>query len=333
MYYFIDSTLLNSQLIVLNKRGLGFSKLKQNTNIRVVVKSGDNFYSFDDCHIDNTEDRRLRIPLPIVNWIKENFPVSVAFFAANADKKAPGVWKQDDINAFQRALQFPEHNKMDIPAETLDITLKQDKNGVNYLLIQEGFKITCENAELYLSAKALCSVLPYIISSVQNTSLKTGISKGSKACIIDQTTKWLPVSKYTATSFNHPGIYILRRKCDDGQYSYYIGKATNIKTRVISNGGKLSHPDEKELDDKQYDAIACISIRFDDILSVYDCLTENNKTKKLNPPVSKGSQVDYALYSIEDIAIHVAAMIMLSEGKRLDNKQYRKYTSEQIAQF
>lgn len=330
MYYFIDSTLLNHQLIILNK--LGFPELEKNTNIRVVVKSGDNFYSFDDCHIDDTDDRRLRTPLPIVIWIKENFPVSVAFFAANADKKAPGVWKNKDIAAFEKALKSPEH-KMDIPAETLNITLEQDENGVNYLLIQEGFKITCENAERYLSAKALCSILPYIISGVQNTSLKTGISNGRKAYIIDQTTKWLSVSEYTATPFNHPGIYILRRKCDDRQYSYYIGKATDIKTRVMRNGGKLSHPEEKELDDKQYDDIACISIRFDDILRVYDCLTENNETKEQNPPVSKGSQVDYALYSIEDIAIHVAAMIMLSEGKRLDNKQYREYTSEQIAKF
>ena len=34
------------------------------------------------------------------------------------------------------------------------------------------------------------------------------------------------------------------------------------------------------------------------------------------------------LYAIEDIAIHVAAMILKSEGKKLDNKQYRTYTSE-----
>ena len=44
--------------------------------------------------------------------------------------------------------------------------------------------------------------------------------------------------------------------------------------------------------------------------------------------MSRGSETDNALYAIEDIAIHVAAMILKSEGKKLDNKQYRTYTSE-----
>ena len=57
-------------------------------------------------------------------------------------------------------------------------------------------------------------------------------------------------------------------------------------------------------------------------------MEDKNKTLEINPGVSRGSETDNALYAIEDIAIHVAAMILKSEGKKLDNKQYRTYTSE-----
>ena len=44
--------------------------------------------------------------------------------------------------------------------------------------------------------------------------------------------------------------------------------------------------------------------------------------------VYKHFKGDY--YLVEDIAIHVAAMLLRSEGKKLDNKQYRSYTSQWI---
>lgn len=330
--YFIDSTLINYNLIVLEKFIITPipDELEMNKNIRIKLKTNEKTFIFENCHIDNTTKRRLHIPNDIITWIRCNFPFSTAFFESHYNEQKIGIWKKKDIETFYDALNKKiDKNtncqiKMDIPGETLLLSWEKDDIG-NYLLIEKGFAITQENATEYLSEKALASILPYIFTSVENTSSTDLSSNGSKCYIIDQTTDWLSVEKYSTTSFNHPGLYLLRRKIENGDYAYYIGKAANIKTRIIKNKDKLSHQDEKYEDNKQYDDITCISIKLDDILNLIDI---SYVTPLNNPGVKKGCNIDNALYAIEDIAIHTVAMILLSEGKKLDNKQYRSYTSE-----
>lgn len=215
---------------------------------------------------------------------------------------------------------------MDVPRETLEISWETIGDNTPYLLIKEGFRITTENATKYLSEKALASILPYIFTSIKNTSISESREEGKKCYIIDRTTDWLSAKDYSETAFSHPGIYLLRRKIDNG-YAYYVGKATDIKNRIKKNDNKISHPEEKDEENKQYDDIACISIKFDDLKKLYGVLNDESCTDQSCPPVERGSDTDNALYAVEDVAIHTVAMIMRSEGKRLDNKQYRNYTS------
>lgn len=330
-HYFIDATLIRSNLISLKKFYITPipDELKQNKNIRIKIKDNEKLYTFKECHIDNTENRRLHIPNAIITWIRNNFPFSTAYFEANENPKI-GIWKKKDIQTFYNALnksidkKTNKRIKMDIPGETLLLSWKQDDMGC-YLLIEKGFSITQENVTEFLSEKAIASVLPYIYTSVANTSSMDLSSDGNKCYIIDKTTPWLDVSQYSKTSFNHPGIYLLRRKLDNGEFAYYIGKAADIKNRIVKNDDKISHPDEKYEDNKQYDSIACVSINFNDIAKLYG---SSEITPINNPGVQRGSRIDNALYAIEDVAIHIVAMILLSEGKMLDNKQYRGYTSQ-----
>ena len=332
--YFIDSTLINHNLIILEKFIINPipDELKENKNIRIKLKNDEKIYSFENCHIDNTKRRRLRVPDDVISWVRSNFPFSTAFFESHFNEQKIGVWKKRDIETFYDALKKEidkksnKRIKMDIPGETILLSWENDEIG-NYLLLEKGFSITQENATEYLSEKALASVLPYIFTSVANTSASNLTSDGSKCYIIDKTTPWLSVKQYSETSFSHPGLYLLRRKLVNGEYAYYIGKAADIKSRIVKNGDKVAHPDEKYEDNKQYDEIACISINFDDLANLYG---NTNKTPKNNPGVKRGSDIDNALYAIEDIAIHTVSMILLGEGKKLDNKQYRNYTTPWI---
>lgn len=337
-HYFVDSTLLNSQLIVLNKFIINPipEELGKNQDIRVkLYMDNDHIYCFNKCHIDDTEKRRLRLPDEIMFWIRETCAFSVAYYESHYSESKIGVWKKADIKNFYKCIN---HNmdkktgktiKMDIPGETILLSWEKDVKG-SYLLIRKGFVITSENATQYLSKKAIASVLPYIFSTIKNTSIANTKTDGKKCYIIDRTTNWLSVKKYSETSFSHPGIYLLRRKTDNNEYAYYVGKAADIKNRIVKNGDKVSHPDEKDEDNKQYDDIACISIKFDDLMKLFGTLSDDNITSENNPGVRKGSDIDNALYAVEDIAIHVAAMILHSEGKILDNRQYKTYTSQWV---
>lgn len=55
---------------------------------------------------------------------------------------------------------------------------------------------------------------------------------------------------------------------------------------------------------------------------------KNQKLQIIIHGYSSGSDIDRILYAVEDIAIHTISMILKSEGKNLDNTQYRTYTSE-----
>lgn len=334
--YFIDATLLNHRLIVLNKveRIPQIDALKQNSDIEVRIYEGEKIVcKSEKCHIDNTFKRRLRVSDEIMVWIRSEFPFSVAYFEGHADETKIGIWKNADIEIFNAALKKAKDKKtgetikMTVPGETISLSWENELSG-GYLKICHGFKITCENAAQYLSPNALASVLPYIFSSVKNTSIADTRINEKKCYFIDRTTDWLSVKDYVTTSFSHPGLYMLRRKTDNNTYAYYIGKAVDIKRRIIKSDNKVSHPDEKYEEKKQYDDIACISIKFDELLNLYGVLDESNRTHVNNPGVARGSQTDNALYAVEDIAIHVAAMLLKSEGVVLDNKQFRSYTKQ-----
>ncbi len=331
--YFVDSTLINYHLINLSK--LYFNplppELGRNQNIRVRLYTDKQHpHDFDKCHIDDTINRRLYLPIEIISWIRCTFAFSVAYYASNGKPL-----RNRDIEIFNKAIHKQKNKKtgnpirMDIPGETILISWEKDENGF-YLAIKKGFQITADNAVDVLSKKAIASVLPYILATVKGTSLAATKTDGKKSDIIDRTTDWLPAKEYAKIQFSHPGIYLLRRKDDTNGYSYYIGKASDISKRVIQSGNTVSHPDQKGESNKQYDEIACTAVKFDDYIRLFGKESENYATPKNNPGVKRGSITDIALYAIEDLAIHIAAMLLRSEGKTLDNIQYRSYTSEWI---
>lgn len=322
--YFLNPTLFNHQLILLNRFKMDPlpDELRANRAITVKIADGDELRTYDDCHIDATDNRRLRLPQGVMNWLQSQFPFSVAYFSCHEEPKT--IWKNEEVKEFYARLK--EGTPLDVPVEAIRLAWVSDENAP-YLKISVGCQITLENASRVLSATALAAVLPYIFSSVQNTSLTADPTDGKKCYIIDKTTKWLSVAEYGATAFSHPGIYILRRKTETG-YAYYVGKAADIKKRIVVSGDAITHPNEKGELDKQYDDMACVSINMDSIKNLYGACEEAARTPVHNPGVPRGSETDRALYAVEDVAIHTAAMILLSEGKRLDNRQYRDYTSK-----
>ncbi len=320
--YFLNATLFNYQLIQLSRYEISPipKELQANRNITVKIRDGNNEKTFSGCHIDNTKNRRLRLPLEAMMWIKKEFPFSAAYFM---NEGAEAIWKKEDIKNFFKTIQ--NKKQLDTPAETL--LLSWETGGQPCLYLQAGFKITEQNAAKVLSVKAMSTVLPYIFSSVQNTSYKASKTDSKKCYIIDYTTPWLSASDYYGTAFAHPGIYLLRRK-EQGQYFYYVGKATDIKNRIVTDKKAVFHPQEKGEKNKQYDDICCISINMDAIKSLYGTLDDAKRTPNNNPGVVGGSEVDNALYAVEDLVIHTISMILKSEGKKLDNVQYRTYTNE-----
>lgn len=325
--YFINATLLRHHLIILDSFEINPlpEELKADRDIKVKLFDGSASRLFHGCHIDNHESRRLRLPYEVMFWIRKTYPFSAAYFAGNDRRK--GIWTKTDRKAFYKALQDKER-KMEIPGETIVIAWETEGDDAPYLSISEGFRITEENATDFLSDQALASVLPYIFSSVRNTSGAEPRTGGRKCYMISETTNWLSAEEYSATNFSHPGVYLLRRKTKDGKtgYAYYVGKAADIKDRILTNRTKngLYHYEDKS---RIYDEVACISINLDDIKNEYGVLNESSVTPADNPGVQSGSQTDHVLYAIEDFAIHVVAMILKGEGKTLDNQQYRSYTS------
>ncbi|MDN5292658.1 MAG: hypothetical protein PWQ06_2897 [Anaerophaga sp.] len=325
--YFLNPTLFNYQLIVLKDFEIFPlpKELKNNSNITIKVKDENGEHTYNDCHIDDTVNRRLRLPYEVITWIKNKFPFSDAYFSSN--ENAISVWKKKDIKDFDQRIK--NKKKLDIPAEYLLLSWEAKNGEQPYLLIQAGFQITEHNAEEVLSAKAMATVLPYIFSSVRNISYSEPKIDGIKCYIIDKTTDWLPTSEYKVTEFAYPGIYILRRKeKNSNQYFYYVGKAIDIKKRVIFRDGAITHPNEKDIQDKQYDDICCVSINLDGIKSVLGISDGGNLDN--NPTIHQRREIDSILYAVEDFAIHTISMILKSEGKKLDNTQYRKCTSGYI---
>jgi len=211
-----------------------------------------------------------------------------------------------DISAFFKDVQ--NKKPLDSPAETLKLTWNEKEK---YLSIEAGFQITLDNADKVLSAKGMSKVLPYLFSSVKNISSYVSETNSKKSGIMYTATRWLSAAEYKTTAFSRAGLYILRRKEND-EYAYYVGKAKDIKMRVTVDGEKKAvfHRDEKNESNKQYDDICCISFSMDDI-------------KRL-----RGGDEDSALYALEDLAIHTTVMILTSEGKKIDNRQLNKITSE-----
>lgn len=323
-HYFLDATLLNSRLIRLSRYEISPTpdELQAGRNITVKIQDGDTVKEFPGCHIDDTKNRRLFLPVEAMLWIKREFPFSAAYFM---DENVYSIWKKSDVKEFSRRLKRGE--KLDIPGETLLITWVEGEKP--YLYLQVGFRITLENAEKVLSEKAMAKVLPYIFSSVQNTSYMPVKAERGKCYVIDYSTPWLSAEAYARTAFSHPGIYILRRK-DRGEYFYYVGKADDVKNRIVTDKDAVFHPTEKDEENKRYEELCCVSINMDALKAVYGVLDDTTRTPENNPGVPAGCDVDKALYALEDLVIHTVSMVLKGEGKKLDNRQYRAYTTESL---
>lgn len=331
-YYFINSTLLNSNLIYLNALSFGIYPPPEELspgkriNLRLFDGSCSEGKLFQDCLISKGRRGRLYLPHEVMFWIRKTYPFSVAYFAANKGKEATRAERESFFKGWQKKEGKKKQTPPTVPGEAIKITWEGEGPDAPCLSLSEGFRITEENAVNYLTDQGIASVLPYIFSSVRNTAGPEARTGGAKSYIIHGTTDWLSPEEYKKTYFSHPGIYLLRRKTADGPdgYAYYVGKATDIKTRILADARGLYHIENREL---YYDEVACISINLDGIKRTYGVWDKSNATPANNPPVPGGSQTDHVLYAIEDVAIHVVTMILKGGGKTLDNQQYRSYTS------
>ncbi len=106
--YFIDATLLNHKLITLDKYFINPipNELKANCNITVKLFTGGTYYSYPDCHIDNTDKRRLNIPDEIMVWIRRTYPFSVAYFAGNRVRTWNKSYQEEFNNAIKDYMVF-----------------------------------------------------------------------------------------------------------------------------------------------------------------------------------------------------------------------------------
>lgn len=100
MYYFIDATLLNHTLITLDKYYINPIPNELKANCNITVKLSTNGKCYPDCHIDNTDKRRLNIPDEIMAWIRKTYPFSVAYFSVNREEK----WKKSHQEKFCNAI-------------------------------------------------------------------------------------------------------------------------------------------------------------------------------------------------------------------------------------
>lgn len=322
--YIVNRTLFTYHLIQLDQYRIypRPEEWREDGAIAVRLRDGEEERTVNDCLIST--NNRLCLPVEAAAWIKNRFPFSEAYFMANPKRKSLTQ------NQGEKALRNLEKKdeQLRVPAEALWLSWETGE-GTPYLLITPAFQITAENAVRCLTPEALASVLPYILSGVRNTSCAAPREEGGKCYIIDRTTDWLPAGEYRGTPFSHPGIYLLRRRTGDG-YAYYAGKAADVKARVTTDGKAVFHPLEKGEEKKRYDDAACISINFDSLRELFGSLDPADAVPPNNPGVTRGSPTDRALYAVEDVIIHALAMLLKSEGGRLDNRQYRSYTTEQL---
>lgn len=322
--YIVNRTLFTYHLIQLDQYQIypRPEEWRENGAIAVRLRDGKEKRTINDCLIST--NNRLCLPVEAAVWIKNRFSFSEAYFMANPKQKS---LTQNQGEKALRALR-EKGAQLRVPAEALWLSWETGEE-TPYLLITPAFQITAKNAAQCLTPEALASVLPYILSGVRNTSCAAPWEEGGKCYIIDRTTDWLPARKYRGTPFSHPGIYLLRRRTGDG-YAYYVGKAADVKARVTSDGEAVFHPPEKGEEKKRYDDAACISVNFDSLRELFGSLDPADATPPNNPGVTRGSPTDRALYAVEDVIIHALAMVLKSEGMRLDNRQYRSYTTEQL---
>lgn len=318
--YTIDSTLLKSHLIRLDKIGVpqGF---KYGVIEEITVKIDDiEKHEYRNCHIDITQKHRLRVPAGVIAWIKKNYPFTVAYITSGN-----GVaWDVDSLKNIKKAKK--ENRRIDNPRE--NILLSWEKTDAEHysLIIKKGSYITIEAARETLSEKALTSVYPFIYSSISNVNIPEHVTENKVrerlGSVFGNTTGWLSAEEYSKTFFPYGGVYILRRAGAEG-YEYYVGKAININNRVIAfkngTGYKIAHPDEMKNIDKQYDDILCAEILVDSIRE------KIGGKEKLNK-----EQINAVLYYVEDIVIHFVTMMLHSEGKKLKNRQFKSATSNNI---
>lgn len=327
--YIVNRTLFTYHLIQLDQyKVFPYPKeWRENGTIEIRLQDNQNGKAerkYSDCGID--PKHRLSLPVEAAVWIKNCFPFSEAYFLGNP--KGKQLTQKQGAEALT-ALK-DKGKQLHVPVEAL--WLSWETGGETpYLMIAPAFQITEENALKYLTREALASVLPYIFSGVRNTSCPVPQKGEGKCYIIDQTTDWLPAEEYEKTPFSHPGIYLLRRRTDgEHKYAYYVGKAADIKARITTDKKAVCHPTEKGEANKRYDDVACISLKFDSLRELFSSLSSADATPSNNPGVTRGSSTDRALYAVEDVIIHALTMLLKSEGMRLDNKQYRGYTTEQL---
>ena len=111
--YTIDSTLLKYQLIVLDKigvpQGFNYDAIKD-----ITVKIDDiEKQEYRNCHIDNTQKHRLRVPAGVIAWIKRNYPFTVAYIASGNEV----AWQKDVLKDIQKAKK--ENRRIDNPRENI----------------------------------------------------------------------------------------------------------------------------------------------------------------------------------------------------------------------
>lgn len=318
--YTIDSTLLKYQLIVLDKigvpQGFNYDAIKD-----ITVKIDDiEKQEYRNCHIDNTQKHRLRVPAGVIAWIKRNYPFTVAYIASGNEV----AWQKDVLKDIQKAKK--ENRRIDNPRENIVLSWKKTDDEHYSLIIKKGSYITIEAARETLSEKALTSVYPFIYSSISNINIPEYATENKAqeglGSVFGNTTGWLSAEEYSKTFFPYGGVYILRRAGAE-EYEYYVGKAININNRVIAfkndTGYKIAHPNEIKDTDKQYDDILCVEILVDSIRE------KIGGKEKLNE-----EQINAVLYYVEDIVIHFVTMMLHSEGKKLKNRQFKFATSKNI---
>ena len=318
--YTIDSTLLKYQLIKLDKIGVpqGF---KYGVIEEITVKIDDiEKHEYRNCHIDSTQNHRLRVPVGVIAWIKKNYPFTVAYIASGNEV----AWDGYLLKNIQKAKK--ENRRIDYPRENILLSWEKNDDEHYTLIIKKGSYITIEAARETLSEKALTSVYPFIYSSISNINIPEYVTENKVrerlGSVFGNTTGWLSAEEYSKTFFPYGGVYILRRASAEG-YEYYVGKAININNRVIAfkndTGYKIAHPNEIQDTDKQYDDILCAEILVDSIRK------KIGGKEKLNK-----EQINAVLYYVEDIVIHFVTMMLHSEGKKLKNRQFKSATSNNI---
>ena len=197
--YTIDSTLLKYQLIVLDKigvpQGFNYDAIKD-----ITVKIDDiEKQEYRNCHIDNTQKHRLRVPAGVIAWIKRNYPFTVAYIASGNEV----AWQKDVLKDIQKAKK--ENRRIDNPRENIVSSWEKTDDEHYSLIIKKGSYITIEAARETLSEKALTSVYPFIYSSISNINIPEYATENKAqeglGSVLGNTTGWLSAEEYSKTFF------------------------------------------------------------------------------------------------------------------------------------